>query len=331
MTQAPVVYILHGEDEYGIAGFISDMEARLGDPATAGMNITRIDGVSLSIDHLMAAANAMPFLTDRRLVILSNFLGRMNNASMREKFLTFLEQVPQTTALILVINHPLVSEKDKRRGIRHWLQKWAGEQKTPVYEREYRQLHGEEMAVWIQNKASELGGAFSRQAAHVLAEYVQEDPRTASQEIEKLLAYVNYNRPVDPDDVQLLTPIAYEGDVFKMVDAIGMKNGPLALRMLHQLFEEDDPLRLFGMIVRQFRLLLLTRELLDSGNNEGEITRQLKTYPFVVRKLLGQVRKFTIENLEEIYVELLGVDEAIKTGKIPAELALDTLITSLSQ
>ena len=331
MTQAPVVYILHGEDEYGIAEFISDMEAKLGDPVTAEMNITRIDGGSLSIEGLIAATNAMPFLSERRLVILSNFLGRMNSPSMRDKFTTFLEQVPQTTALALVINHPLVPKKDKRRGIRHWLQKWAAKQEIPVFERELNLLQGDELAIWIQNKALELGGSFSRQAAYVLAEYVQEDPRTASQEIKKLLAYVNYHRPVEPDDVQLLTPVTYEGDVFEMVDAIGMQDGPLALRMLHQLLEVDDPLRLFGMIVRQFRLLLLTRELLDSGNHETEIARKLKTYSFVVRKLIGQVQKFSIDDLEEIYQELLDVDEAIKTGKMPSEVALDTLITSLSQ
>ncbi len=303
----------------------------MGKSSTAEMNTTQIDGSSFSFETLVAVTNAMPFLAERRLVILNNPLGGLKSLAVREKFLYFLEQIPQSTALVLVIHHPLVSEKDKRRGIRHWLQRWAEEQDLPVFEREFSRLHGKEMLNWIQTKSSELGGSFTLQAAAMLADYVQEDPRIAAQEIEKLLLYVNYKRQVEPDDVQFLTPIAGEGDVFRMVDAIGIGDGSLALRMLHQLLEVDDPLRLLGMVVRQFRLLLLTKELMGAGFHEAEIARQLKTYPFIVRKLIRQVRKFSMNELEEIYGELLDVDEAIKTGRIPAEVALDTLITSLSQ
>jgi DNA polymerase III delta subunit len=84
------------------------------------------------------------------------------------------------------------------------------------------------------------------------------------------------------------------------------------------------------MVVRQFRLLLLTRELLDAGNQGAEIARQLKTYPFVAQKLVSQVRNFSMAALERIYHRLLEVDEAIKTGQMDAEVALDTLIASLT-
>jgi len=330
MADAPIVYIFHGDDEFAIADFIAGIETKMGDPATASMNITRLEGQSTSLNALVSATHAMPFLTDRRLVVLNDPLGRMKSPTAREKFKSTLESIPSTTALVLVIHRPLVSPRDKRKDVQHWLQVWGAGQAGRVYIREFSLPQGHEMMTWIQNKAVEFGGVFSSQAAAQLAEYVREDPRLAAQEIEKLLAYVNYKRPVDPDDVEQLTPYAGEGNVFEMVDALGNRNGPLALRMLHRLLEEDEPLRLYGMIVRQFRLLLLTRELLDAGNREAEIAKQLKTYPFVARKLIGQVRHFSLKSLEEIFRKLLEVDEAIKTGQVPAEVVLDTLITSLT-
>ncbi|MCJ7701681.1 MAG: DNA polymerase III subunit delta, partial [Anaerolineales bacterium] len=206
----------------------------------------------------------------------------------------------------------------------------AAKQDGRVYLREFGLPHGPQMARWIQNKAKELGGEISYEAAGLLAEFVLDDPRLAAQEIDKLLAYVNYNRPVDPDDVERLTPYAGEGDVFAMVDALGNRDGKQALKMLHLLLEDDEPLRLYGMVVRQFRLLLLTRELLDTGHREAEIAKQLKTHPFVVRKLSGQVRNFSLAALETIYRKLLEVDVAIKTGQTEAVVALDTLITVLT-
>ena len=103
------------------------------------------------------------------------------------------------------------------------------------------------------------------------------------------------------------------------------------MNMLHRLLEQQDPIPIFGMVVRQFRLLLLTREILDSGGNRGEVARRLRVPPFVADKLVIQSRRFTIPVLEEIYHRLLDVDEAIKTGKVPGDLALDTLVAALTQ
>jgi DNA polymerase-3 subunit delta len=330
MVEKPIIYILHGDDEFGMNEFVASMVVKMGDSTTAEMNITRLEGKTFTPESLLSVTHAMPFLADRRLVVLNDPLGSMKSPNVRAKFKSILENVPTTTALVLIIPRPLVNKQDKRNDGKHWLQQWAAEQDGRVYIREYTSLDGHDMAVWIQNKAVELGGKFSYQAAGHLAEFVQNDPRLATQEINKLLSYVNYNRPVEPDDVERLTPYSGIGDVFKMVDALGNRNGELALRMLHRLLDVDDPLRLFGMIVRQFRMLLQTREMLDSGFGESEISKSLKTHSFVARKLIGQVRNFTIEALEEIYHKLLNTDEAIKTGQMAGDVALDMLITSLT-
>jgi len=330
MSDRPVVYILHGDDEFAIHETITSLEAKVGDAATADMNTTRLDGSSFSVDSMVTATHAMPFLADRRLVILTDPLGGMKSPQVRDRFKAALESIPSSTALVIQISRPLVSERDKRKGVRHWLQTWGAGQGDRVLIRELILKHGDQMALWIQKKAAELGGEFTLQAAHLLAGYVMDDPRLAAQEVGKILAYANYDRPVEVDDVELLTPFAGEGDVFKMVDALGNRNSQLALRMLHRLLEVDEPLRLFGMIVRQFRMLLLTREMVDSGFGEAVIAKKLKTYPFIARKLVSQVRNFSTEVLDDIYHQLLGVDEAIKTGKMDGDAALDVLITTLT-
>ena len=83
MADAPIVYVLHGDDEFAIADFISGMEAKLGDPAAASMNITRLEGQATSMDALVSITHAMPFLTDRRLVILTDPLGRMKSPTAK--------------------------------------------------------------------------------------------------------------------------------------------------------------------------------------------------------------------------------------------------------
>lgn len=330
MSEKPVVYILHGDDEYAIAQFITTMESRLGDPSTAGMNITHFKAGTLPLDELTSTVKAMPFLSERRLVVLHDPLGTMQSATVRDRFKKLLEEIPATTALVVAINRPLVSSRDKRSGKKHWLQKWAQEQAGRAYEKELLLARGTDLIRWIQEQARKQGGEISPDAAALLASFVDDDPRIADQEIAKLLAYVNYSRSIEPDDVEHLVASVGGGDIFAMVDALGSRNGQQALRMLHRLLEVDEPLRLFGMVIRQFRLLLMTRELIDSGYRENDIAKELKTFPFVVRKLIPQARNYSQEALEEIYRRLLEIDEAIKTGQIEGDIALDTLVTSLT-
>jgi len=325
----PIVYLLHGEDEFAIASFVSELESRLGDPATAALNTTRLDGHSYNINELLSVATALPFLAKRRLVILLHPLARLTNKEAQEKFLTQLERIPPTTALALIEYKLLTSEGERRKGRLNWLEKWALNRGKLVYIRAFPLPKGASMVRWIQDRAGRSGGQITLQAAEHLVSLVDEDPRLADQEIQKLLAYVNYQRPVELDDVETLTADANQGDIFIMVDALAVGDGRRALGMLRRLLEYQDHLSIFGMIVRQFRLLLLTRELLDGGRGRDEVHRELGVAPFLADKLISQVSRFTMPSLEAIYHRLLEVDEAIKTSQMPGDLALETLAAAL--
>jgi DNA polymerase-3 subunit delta len=331
MADKPVIYLLHGDDEFAINEEIKGLENRVGDDGTGGMNVSRIEGQGFTIESLMGATQAVPFLADRRLVILTDPLSSMKSPILRERFLSAMDRIPKSTALVLKINRPLVNNYDKRKGVKHWLQKWAAEQGDRVFEKEYTLPHGLEMVDFIHRKATELGGEFSREAAYILSEYVNENPRLATKEIEKLLVHVNFKRPVEYRDVELLTPYYGEANVFQMVDALGQKDGKVALQLLHNLLENDDSFRLFSMIVRQFRMLLLTKELLNQGLDEANIAKKLNVFNFISRKLISQAHNFTVKELSEIYHQLLDYDLSVKTGKLDGETGLDLLVTSLTR
>jgi DNA polymerase III delta subunit len=85
------------------------------------------------------------------------------------------------------------------------------------------------------------------------------------------------------------------------------------------------------MIVRQFRLLLLTKEIVQDGGNAVTVSRKLKVQGFVSDKLLTQTRTFSLDELVIIYHQLLEIDEKFKTGGMEADLNLDLLIDSVTR
>lgn len=324
----PCVYILHGEDEYSIARFVSEQEGKLGDSTIADMNLSRLDGRSFDLNQLPSITSAMPFLADRRVVIVTNFLARLNSPSARENLKNLLAQVPPSTLLLLVEHKPLLDERDRKKGKQHWLEKWAAGQGGKVQVKAFPAPKGAALNGWIQEQAKRCSGQISPPAAALLAGLTGGDLRLAAQELDKLLAYVDWKRPVEPEDVEAITPDSSPGDIFVLVDALGGRDARRALAMLHRLLESEDAFMIFGMVIRQFRLLLLTREILDQGGRVEDVVRRAGMAPFVAEKLAPQARRFTLPALERIYHRLLEVDEAVKTGQMSAELALDTLVAS---
>jgi DNA polymerase-3 subunit delta len=316
------VILLFGNDELAITRRLAEFAGGFADATSAEMNMARLEARAVSENDLNNAVNAMPFLAKQRLVTLATPSARYTTPEARKKFLSFLEAVPPTTRLVL---HELIEPKEAER---HWLVKWAG--RKGVTSETLMLPRPKDMAGWIVNEAKRQGGGMDPKAAGRLAEMAGTDTRQAAQEIAKLLAFVDWARPVKVEDVEAVSLVTADPDIFAMVDALAAGDGRTSQRLLHRLIENDDPFSVWGMVVRQFRLLLLAREVIEAHGGQNEVSQALGVHPFVAEKVTGQARRFSLPALEAIYHQLLEIDEAAKTGQMTLDLALDTLVVELT-
>jgi DNA polymerase III subunit delta len=331
--EKPIVYILRGDDREAIESHIRTFYQNLGEPDLAEMNTTRLEGRSTTLNALKEAALSLPFLTERRMVIVEDALvsyAGKDKQKERQQLLDLLGALPQSTGLVLIL-----PDYQKKRNWatfhqRHWLIQWASQAGKRALIVDCLLPPPGEMRDWIFHKAAEFGGRFTLQGADTLVEYVGNNTQRAAQEIFKLLTYVNFERPVDDDDVRFLTEQDRQSDIFELVDAMGNRDGKKALEMFHLLLRDMDFAQLFGMIIRQFRLILQAREILDEGGNANDVVRILNQHPYVAQKISAQARKFTLSDLEKIHHQLLKIDVDGKTGGMPADVALDVLIAQLA-
>ncbi len=186
---------------------------------------------------------------------------------------------------------------------------------------------------WILKRAKEhYQAAISSRAAAALASVTSEDLRRADSELFKLVSYAE-GREITEADVALLTPYVQEASLFEMVDALAEGRASAAARLLHRLLDDrEDPFAVYGMIVRQFRLLLLAKEHLTSpGGSPQTVAAALGIKPYPAEKISKQSRAFSVPQLEHIYRTLMDYDVKMKTGRIEPKLALDLLIASLAR
>ena len=341
-----MLYIFHGEDEFSRSEAVAQLREKLAeaDPAMAELNTTFLDGRQLTASELRHACDTIPFMADRRLVIVQGLLGRLTAGRRAKKgaksasdeepawkraYLAelgdYLQNLPSKTRLVFVEARALQANNPILK-----LARTMGE-KRGFFVKAFPLPKDGELPMWIRRRTRDKGGQISHEAVTLLAALVGSDLRLLDQEIEKLLLYTN-GQQITANDVQALVSRAREASIFDLVDAIGLCQTDRALRLLHAMLDDlTAPLYLLSMIARQIRILLQISELQGQGLAEREIATQLKLHPFVAKKGLAQVRNFDREQLKTAHRRLVETDWSSKTGKMEDVLALDLLIVDLSR
>lgn len=317
------------------------MKAKLGDPEIASLNTTVIER-GAPLRDLIAACDAMPFLSDKRLVIARSWLTGLGVlrampksgevADSLQPLLDYLRVMPTTTRLVFA-EDALLDED-------HALVKLAKDKTSSGMVRRYDLP--DDPTQWIIERAKSKGGDISKQAAQALAvkihrgnstdrSHVASDSQTyllkLDNELDKLVSYA-LGRRIELADVELLVQDEDVADIFKFVDAMGARDAEAAYRAVRGLLARgESPRVVIGHIARQIRLLIQAKENADM--NPEELARVLGMHPFPVKKALRQAGRFSMNELEQAIGALLEADHAIKTGRMEDTTALDVLVAAL--
>ncbi|MGJ3238727.1 MAG: DNA polymerase III subunit delta [Anaerolineae bacterium] len=328
MTDTPHFYLFHGDDDMAIDEAVNQVRASMGEGPNAEMNITEYDGDSADVARILNDVRSFPFLADKRLVIVKGLVTALmktaHGKSQLERMMDAVPELPAHARLVLVERDNLKSNL-----------KVVKLAQAQGYMRQFSVP--KDSTRWIIDRAEQFYQAqIEPRAAVALSSVTGSDLRRADNELVKLVSYVDGERAISEQDVALLTPYVAEANVFDLVDALAVGNGQVALSLMNQVLDQDpsDPgFRLFALITRQFRLLLLTREHLDTGAaaNKNALASALGIHPYPASKLLDQARRFNLKQLETIYRYLQQYDVDMKTGKLKPRLALELLVTSLGQ
>ncbi|MCA9887870.1 MAG: hypothetical protein KC546_05840, partial [Anaerolineae bacterium] len=96
---ATTFYIFHGDDDIGIEEAVNKLRSQMGDSANADLNTSEYDGEIASAAEILNAARSVPFLADRRLVLVTGFLRHITRKGAgnvgKEQADLLLEELPQ--------------------------------------------------------------------------------------------------------------------------------------------------------------------------------------------------------------------------------------------
>ena len=332
-----MLHVLFGEDDFSLRHALDEIKKSIGDATALMTNTTVFDGKTVTPEQLRAACEAMPFLAEKRLVIVEGLLEKFETktkngkkkptrqATKVEEHLALaaaLKNLPPFTELVLTggkisDRNPLLQE----------LIKIAKVKTFPL-------LKGNQLSQWIERRVASQSKnkKISPKAVVLMVRLVGSDLWTMSNEVDKLILFTG-ERSIEEADVQAVVSNAQEARIFDMVDAIIEQRVGPAQELLQQLFKQGMvPVQVLTMISRQVRIIYQVKEMRAAGRQRGEIKSKLGlTSDFVLRKAWEQADKYSPLRIRDVYHQLLDTDISIKTGKMEGDLALDVLIAELGQ
>ena len=334
-----MIYVFHGADSFSMKEAVSGLREAVGPVDVRDANTTVVSGQDLSLPQLTQLCHAVPFLAERRLIVVEGLLdsvggdgpgaraSRRAPAARRRRtadpgpwrgLREAVSDLPPTTDLVfqdgpLRRNNPLLRDL------------------PPIAQvREFPALRGVHLQRWILQRGASLGATLTPGAALLLAEMAGGDLWALSNEVEKLSLYCQ-GRAVQERDVRELVGQTREASIFAAVDAVLLSRTGAALQLTHRLLDDGAPVSyVLFMLARQVRLVLLAQELVRDRIPHEEAGRRLgiaSEYP--LRKTMEMARQLPPARLRTAHSLLLETDVAIKTGTLEERVALELLIARL--
>lgn len=316
-----IIYIF-GEDTFRSRQYLKktiEQFKKQRDPQ--GYNVAIVDGKKSEPGKIFTELATSPFLAERRMVVVENVLSVSDKEFLGELMEKISEaKIPESIVAVFWQGDSLSKVKEAKE-----LDKILKKEK---FAQEFATLEGAELAAWAKKEIETRGGKVAGAALNYLCQNIGKDMWLLNSLIDQLVAYKGANE-ITSADISLFLEEKGDDNIFNLVDAVVAGNRKQAYKMIKtQLEAGEDYQFIFSMIMRQFKILLQMRDLFDREDAPSDVmAKMLGLHPFVVKKSLPLVKRYSLEKLTKIYSELLQIDIKTKTGQADQSLMIDLFVT----
>jgi DNA polymerase III subunit delta len=333
-----MIYVLYGSDSFSRTEALRALKVELGVGEGLDSNVTTFDATETTPQEVMAACDTVPFLAERRLVVLEGALRGVRGGGRRRRsrgaeaepdaglgpwgvLVDYASRMPEQTVLILVdgqnVNADLFDALKPLATIKSFQ---APPQNRP-----------KEIAAWVQERARSMGLAIDGRACSLIADRVGNDTWMIASELKKLAAY-KPGEAIQEPDVSALVADVRDQEGYLLADAVADGKAVVATKLLHRMLSNEAvPPVLILTIEHRYRRIAVAREMVDAGATGSAIgTRLGIPSPYGLERLLDQVSHYPMERVRRALERIAQVEFDVKQGQYDYEIGLELLVHELS-
>lgn len=298
--------LIHGENSYFSYLKLEEF--------TKDKNLIKLDGEEFVMNEFYDKAVSSSLFNEEVAIVIKNF-SKNNKKTEIDEMLEFLKKNPDTN-LLLFYEDEAVKKNTK-------FYKFFKEKAKEFC---FPSLRKNDIKNWIKKEFVKDSYVIEEEIPELLTLWLGEDLWQIGNEIEKLKIAGMEEKRISLELMKALSFMKTGANVFDFTDALGYRNKKECLTLFTRSINAGESAHyFFSMAIRQFRLLIQIRELLDKNLRSDAIIKNMGLNPFVARKTIPQADKFTLTELKKIYDKLIQIDEGIKLGD-DMESKLESLI-----
>lgn len=314
------VYIFAGDETYLQEDALHKLERSLN---IDSLNKEVFYGPESSVNEIFTAAQTMPFIAERRLIIVKE--AQKIRATETAKLAEFLKAPNQSSCLVFIWFSKVNRKETQKTAFFSAIEKSGA-----IIE--FKTLYDNNIPSWVQRRAAEMKKQISADAAEYLSKESGTSLMDLNNELEKLCLFVGDKKEISLQDVETLSGHTKQVNLYQLTEAVESKNIKSALAILEKLLEEGEvPVIILSFIYSAVRKLLTAKSLLeDKGMRRDEITQKLRMHPYFSAAFFSNLQKFSKEELLNGLRLVLEADKELKSSARPENALFEELLLGLN-
>ena len=310
-------YLFEGPEENIKAAALAQLRKALLPEGMEELNETVLEAPAT--DALIAAAETLPFLAEKRLVIVREHPALTGRGEGDDRLRDYMAHVPETAVIVFIVR----GKADARKKLYTAIKK-HGSIVT------FSPLTDAELNAWIIRTFAAQGKTCTSQTASLLSFTVGGDTALLRQEIDKLAALAGERENVTDEDVRQVATRSVECTIFEMVDAVVARQEGHAFGLLRDMLTAGEQrMGILAMLLRQYRLLQHVKIMQYEKKPVQEIKSRLGVAPFAAERCIRQASAYTGGEVRQAVDICLSTEMGVKSGQYNDEGALEAAMLKL--
>lgn len=299
MAESPLIaaYLMVGADELKREFLVNRLTERVAKLGDIDFNREAFNGSAASADEVVAACNMLPFMSEKRLVVIKD-VDKAGKA-LSEALVSYLANPCESTVLACT-----ATKLAKSTRLYKAFAKVDAKAVVSCEPKSKRDLPAQ-----VQQLARSNSVEITPRAASQLISMVGESTVHLDTELRKMAAALGHGVLIDIPELERFVTVTAEVKPWELADALADRDAARALRLMARMPGQS----VFGLLticVGRLRELLLAKEL----GGGSALAAELGVPEWRVRNHGRQAARFSERELERALVGAADLEQAMKSG-----------------
>lgn len=311
------IVLIHGEEKFYIEKYL--------DLIKNYYHVQNFDKYDISdFEHIYSSCETIPMFSDKRLILLENCdltkTGISKNKSSINSLISYIKDIPEYSLIIITTSENVFKSK---------LFKEISNNGNVI---EFNKLNRNQLKSYIIHYLSDK--KISNRIVDIFIEYslylIKNSDKTLVDVNNELEKFKNIEgEEITEDDLNSLIN-QYDKNIFDLTDSIASKNLSKTIYYLDIIIKDQtDVFKTFHMIIRLFRNLLYTKELMRLKFSQSQILKKLKISQYELKKIQQFVKNWRYNELRFAIHKLYSVETTLKSSPVDSKFYLENSIMQI--